>query len=159
MKKLLLLAVSLSLLSGCASIVSGRPELVTFNSDPPDAKIIVCNERTGQCITTGQTPYAIPLERGQGFFKPAKYSLKCEKEGYEPCTRTLEAGLNGWYAGNIIFGGLIGLLIVDPATGAMWDIKEHTITMSLVEKGIRQEEIQITPDKAVLKEEKEGKPM
>ena len=28
---------------------------------------------------------------------------------------------NGWYIGNILFGGLIGMIIVDPATGDMWD--------------------------------------
>ncbi|MDY5520178.1 hypothetical protein, partial [Campylobacter lanienae] len=29
-------------------------------------------------------------------------------------------------AGNFIFGGLLGWLIVDPATGAMWNLKpEH----------------------------------
>ena len=31
-----------------------------------------------------------------------------------------------------IFGGLIGMLIVDPATGAMWKIEESYINESLV---------------------------
>lgn len=57
-----------------------------------------------------------------GFFTPARYSITCEKEGYGSAQRTLKAGMNGWYAGN---------LIVDPATGAMLDIKEHHMVLNL----------------------------
>jgi hypothetical protein len=28
--------------------------------------------------------------------------------------------LNGWYLGHILFGGVLGILIVDPLTVAMW---------------------------------------
>ena len=38
---------------------------------------------------------------------------------------TLEADLNGWYFGNIVFGGFIGLLIVDLVTGAMYRIHDR----------------------------------
>jgi hypothetical protein len=36
----------------------------------------------------------------------------------------VSAGLNGWYLGNLLFGGLVGLLVVDPATGAMFRLPE-----------------------------------
>ena len=32
--------------------------------------------------------------------------------------------MDGWYAGNILIGGLLGLLIIDPATGSMWKLDE-----------------------------------
>ena len=35
-------------------------------------------------------------------------------------THSVTAGLNGWYFGNILIGGLVGMLIVDPLTGAMY---------------------------------------
>lgn len=41
---------------------------------------------------------------------------------------TLTYKLNGWYFGNILFGGAIGMQIIDPATSAMWKIKDPTIT-------------------------------
>lgn len=145
--------VLLVFLSGCASIVSGGPEIVTINSNPPEAKMTLCNDRTGQCMAIGQTPYTATLERGQGFFKPARYSIKCEKEGYGPAERTLSAGMNGWYAGNIIFGGLIGILIVDPATGAMWDIKEDNLVLNLSPIAKAPETPEIIPDNAAIKEE------
>jgi len=153
MKKILLLFVCLSFLSGCASIVSGGPEVVTINSTPAEAKMTICNERTGQCITVGQTPYAATLERSQGYFSPAKYTITCEKEGYETCTKSFKAGMNGWYAGNILFGGLIGILIVDPLTGAMWDIKEHEIVMNLTEVGSLPDLPEANPEVTPPKEE------
>jgi hypothetical protein len=39
--------------------------------------------------------------------------------------------------GNIVFGGLIGLLIVDPATGAMWKLEE-TQVINLAKNQINQ---------------------
>jgi hypothetical protein len=39
--------------------------------------------------------------------------------------------VNGWYFGNIIFGGLIGLLAVDPATGAMYTLKPDAVEGAL----------------------------
>ena len=32
--------------------------------------------------------------------------------------------MDGWYIGHILFGGLIGFLIIDPATGSMWKLNE-----------------------------------
>jgi len=147
MKRLLLVVVSLGLLSGCASIVSGGPEVVTIASNPPEAKMTLCNERTGQCMAVGQTPYTATLDRSQGFFTPARYTIKCEKEGFGTAERNLSAGINGWYAGNIIFGGPIGILIVDPATGAMWDIKEHTVVLNLSPLAMKKEETRVVTAK------------
>jgi hypothetical protein len=43
----------------------------------------------------------------------------------------LDSTLSGWYFGNILIGGLIGLLIVDPLTGAMYDLEPENIEQSL----------------------------
>jgi hypothetical protein len=66
----------------------------------------------------------ITLNSSDGFFSAARYTFQFEKEGCNPTTTTLSAGINGWYFGNLLFGGLIGFLIVDPATGAMWSLDE-----------------------------------
>jgi len=42
--------------------------------------------------------------------------------------------LSGWYWGNILFGGLIGVLIVDPITGKMWKLPTDDITVNLSQK-------------------------
>ncbi|MDB4525936.1 hypothetical protein N9065_03445 [Akkermansiaceae bacterium] len=40
-------------------------------------------------------------------------------------TQSLDASMDPWYAGNIIFGGILGVLVVDPATGAMWQLPKE----------------------------------
>ena len=49
----------------------------------------------------------------------------------------IDGAINGWYFGNIIFGGLIGMLAVDPATGAMYTLspKEVLATLHVAQGG------------------------
>ena len=58
----LLLAAALAglFLSGCASIVDGRPKIVTVLSNPPGAKVIVADAR-GNKLSENTTPASISL--------------------------------------------------------------------------------------------------
>ena len=67
------------------------------------------------------------LPSNAGFFTRSCYTFTFKKDGYPDVVKTRDAYLNGWYLGNIIFGGLPGLLIVDPATGAMYRLDENPI--------------------------------
>src|SRR5262245_46585117 len=109
--------------SSCASIVSKSRYPVTINSSPNGADVIVTNKR-GEEVFKGRTPALVKLKSGGGFFTNAKYEIKLSKDGFTSKTVELKATLNGWYFGNLLFGGLIGLLIVDPATGAMYKLKQ-----------------------------------
>lgn len=40
--------------------------------------------------------------------------------------------LNGWYFGNLLLGGVIGMLIVDPATGSMWKLDTPPLSVTLL---------------------------
>ena len=51
-------------------------------------------------------------------------------EGYQNYETKLTKKFNGWYLGNIIFGGLIGL-IIDPITGAMYDLTPNEINAQM----------------------------
>ncbi len=125
--------VSLSLLlsAGCASIVSGGPKTLPITSTPDDAVCEIVDTRSGTTIMKTRTPFTATLANDSGFFQNASYLVKISKEGYVPREIPLEAGVNGWYFGNIIFGGLLGILIVDPATGAMWKIHQDSIAVNL----------------------------
>jgi len=112
-------------LSGCASIVSKSSWPVTVQSNPSGARCEVV-KNNGVKLHTGETPMTIMLESSSGYFSSAKYMVNCSKDGKKSSSE-LSAHLNGWYVGNIVFGGLIGLLIVDPATGAMWKLDETAI--------------------------------
>lgn len=123
--------ISLIALSSCASIVSKSSYNVPIGSSPSDANITITN-RKGEKVFDGRTPATVKLKNGAGFFRKAEYIVKFEKEGYNSKSIVLTYDLNGWYFGNIVFGGFIGLLIVDPATGAMFkpDMKIINETLS-----------------------------
>jgi len=107
--------------AGCASIVSDSQYPVTISSNPAGSTVVVKDKR-GLELHRGTTPTTLVLSAKSGYFQSAEYSLEFEKEGYDRTTQYLSASMDGWYVGNIIFGGLIGFLIVDPATGAMWKL-------------------------------------
>lgn len=132
--KFLVACISMAFLTltGCASIVSKSNYPVSFNSSPDDA-IVTITDKNGIQLYRGKTPTQVTLKSGSGFLSGAKYTVKFEKEGCESQIMTLSNELDGWYIGNILFGGLIGILIVDPATGAMWKLPE-SMHASLAEK-------------------------
>ena len=39
--------------------------------------------------------------------------------------------VDGWYWGNLVIGGLLGFLVIDPATGAMYKLHEKSILETL----------------------------
>ncbi|WP_425918979.1 hypothetical protein [Acinetobacter sp. TSRC1-2] len=132
MKKVLTtacLAATLTM-TGCASIISGSTQTLTFKSVPEQASISISN-KAGEKVHTGVTPATVTLKRGNGYFKPAAYDVAFKKEGFQTKTIQVTGSVNGWYVANIIFGGLIGLLIVDPATGAMYTLNPSDINAVL----------------------------
>ena len=112
--------------SGCASIVSKSQWPVTINSNPSGATVTIKDGR-GTELQKGVTPMTVTLSSKSGYFSSATYHFDFEKEGYYPANSSTSASLSGWYWGNILFGGLIGMLIVDPATGAMWKLDENPV--------------------------------
>ena len=118
------------LCAGCASIVSKSIYPVTINSYPDGADIVVKDEN-GIGVFSGKTPTTVTLQAGAGFFQGKDYSVTFSKAGYASQTVPVRRGIDAWYiAGNLFFGGLIGYLIVDPATGAMWTLQQN-VTVSL----------------------------
>lgn len=118
------------LLVNCATIVSKSNYPVTLNSNPAGAKVTVKNN-AGEVVREGLTPFTTKLPSSYGYFKPASYVIEFQRKGRTPHTTTLTAGLNGWYFGNFAIGGLIGFLIVDPLTGAMWRLDTTPIEANL----------------------------
>ena len=121
---LLLLLIIFGTLSGCASIIKWNKEDMTFYSNPNLATLQIFNDRSGEKIANAITPHTIVLNCGQGYFKKALYRVVVSREGYERKEFSIVGRPSGWYiGGNILIGGLIGWLIVDPATGSMWKLK------------------------------------
>jgi hypothetical protein len=102
-------------LSGCGTIIHGGMQDIGINSTPTGATIYV----NGQ--TMGRTPAITKLSRKNTQF------VKIELEGYQPFEITLNRGVSGWVFGNIVFGGLIGL-VVDASTGAMYKLTPEQVS-------------------------------
>jgi len=122
-KKFILLS-SIFMLSACASIFSKADYDVSVNSTPSDANFKII-DKSGTEIYSGKTPASVSLSPGDGYFSKAQYSFKFEKTGYETTSYEINPTINGWYLANIPFLNIPGLLIVDPATGAMYKIPEN----------------------------------
>jgi hypothetical protein len=117
MKKILVLAISLSL-SSCATIIHGSRQDVGFSSNPTGASVTING------ANFGNTPTVVKLKRSD------TQAVKISLDGYLPYEVVLTRKVDGWIAGNIIFGGIIGL-IVDAADGAMYKLSPEQLTAEL----------------------------
>jgi hypothetical protein len=122
-----------AIIPGCATIVSKTSYLVSIRTEPKKAAIVITNRR-GKEVYNGNSPAEVTLRSGGGYFTPAKYNVKIAAPGYEEKNIPIRFKLNGWYFGNIFLGGGIGMLIVDPLTGAMWRVVDPVINESLEAK-------------------------
>lgn len=125
------LLVAASLLGGgCASIVHGGFRTVSIASDPAGARVLV-RKWGGPLVAEQTTPCAIQLEPKGRYFQGQSYLVRIEMAGYRPAIVALRPSVSGWYFANLALGGLIGMLVVDPLTGAMWNIQPKNIDRTL----------------------------
>jgi hypothetical protein len=119
-------------LIGCATIMKGSEQKVAFQSTPTGAKVSVF-DAAGMLVSDGTTPITLPLKKGASYFQAAKYRVVFESPGRQKKEVWLTGSLEGgWYiAGNLLIGGLLGWLIVDPLTGAMWTLSPETVNATL----------------------------
>ena len=119
----LAIAATLLSLTSCASIVSKSSWPVNVTAAPADAEVEVVDE-SGKVIHKAKAPFTLNLKSGVGYFDGERYTLRASAPGYVTGTTEVDTSLNGWYWGNLLFGGLIGMLIVDPLTGAMYRLPD-----------------------------------
>ena len=112
-----LILVFASSLSGCATIISGRKSQVTVKNHAGPTYFNVVDQN-GNVVHSGVTPAQVTLKTSVKAFRPAKYDVVYA--GQEGVYRQeVPRDINWWTAGNIVIGGIPGLL-VDAGTGAMW---------------------------------------
>lgn len=105
--------VSLLMLSGCATITRGTEELVGFESSPSGATV-----RTSIGLGCPSTPCSINVSRKTPF--SATFSKAGFEEKTVDITTEMSGGGTAGLAGNILFGGVIGVG-TDAVTGATLD--------------------------------------
>jgi hypothetical protein len=115
---------AIALTASCASILSDSVYPVNVSSDPSGANFVVSN-RAGEEVESGTTPQVINLKSSSGYFKGETYQIVLSKPGFSDQVYTVSSSLDGWYWGNLLLGGLIGMLVVDPVTGAMYKLPDR----------------------------------
>ena len=136
LSRLLALAVAVISFSSCATLFTPSRYPVSFNTTPDGAGIKIEN-RAGKTIFEGTTPTTINLKSAAGYMKREEYTITFTKNGYTQKVVHITAEIDGWYIGNLLLGGLPGMLIIDPLTGAMYKIayEDRTIHETLQPAG------------------------
>lgn len=95
---------------GCATLISGTSQKFGVSTTPSGATVVVDNQEKGR------TPVVLKLDRRED------HAVKITLSGYKPFETTLTRKINGWFWGNLAFGGIVGI-IVDVSNGAMYKLK------------------------------------
>ena len=124
--KKLTMVLTTVMLTSCASMFSKSQYNVSINSNPTNQDFEITGEN-GRVIRTGTTPSVVQLKSGSGYFQSATYYVV-----YKTGERSI---INSSYTpihllnllvplGGFIWGGLI----IDPITGAMWNLETYNMT-------------------------------
>lgn len=116
------LAVIVLLTVGCGTIINGSTETISINSNPAGATVAI--EGHGTVVT----PTTLDLKRNK------THTLHFSLDGYENQTTTVKSGISGWVFGNIIFGGIIGL-VVDLISGGWGNLEPNEVNVHLTPVG------------------------
>ena len=122
--KILPLALVLLIAVGCATIFSGTKANISVSSSPNNATVEV-KMTSGMTVATGTTPAYFTLD------KKNSYTVTIKMQGYRDQTVFIGQSFNTWFIGNIICGGVIGM-VIDFVDGAMWNLEPNQIHVELV---------------------------
>lgn len=117
---LLLAAAGCLGLASCATIMQGSSQQMSIASTPTGATVYVNG------VQKGVTPMIANLARKD------KHIIKLEMAGFEPYELPITRSVSGWVAGNLVFGGIIGLA-VDASTGGMYKLAPEMVNASLAQ--------------------------
>lgn len=112
--------------TGCASIVSGRTQSVSVNTDPIKGASCKLENNKGAWYIPA-TPGSVIINRSY-----ENLSVECQKKGYPKMTKSVSSSTKAIALGNALFGFVGGPVggAVDVATGAAYDYPQE-IRMSI----------------------------
>jgi uncharacterized protein YceK len=118
------LMVMVLIVAGCATIMKGSDQEVRINSTPSQAQVTV-KTMAGVNFWEGSTPAHVKLA------KKNEYVVTISMQGYKESTvNVTHSGIEGWFWGNLICGGVIGI-VVDAVNGAMHKLAPEEISVTL----------------------------
>jgi hypothetical protein len=108
--------------AACATIIHGTSEDVNINSTPTNVAVSVDNH------PIGQTPVVYKMTRKDD------HTVTLTLDGYQATTVPVTRSVSGWFFGNILIGGLIGIA-VDAISGGMYTLKPEQLQAALAKDG------------------------
>jgi hypothetical protein len=118
-------------LGGCATITSGGFQTIDVRTEPVGADCMF--SRDGNPVArVNPTPGSILVGKSAG-----NIAVLCRKPGFEDTGGTIGSGFQPMTLGNIVLGGIIGV-VVDASTGAMTKYPEG-VTFLLIPHQFRDE--------------------
>ena len=111
--------------AGCATIFNGTHQNMLVASEPSGAAIFVNG------MKVGETPETIKLSHRHSV------TITISMPGYKTKTMKLTRSIDGWFWGNILLGGVIGM-VVDASTGAM-----YTFSPSKINEKLKKDDLSI----------------
>jgi hypothetical protein len=112
------LIVMILALSGCATILQPGPDTIPVTSTPSGATVLLNG------YIKGVTPMNLVVEREE------RCSLEIYKKGFEIEYIDKDKVVAGWVFGNIVFGGIPGL-VIDLALHNQGKYSENPIAVNL----------------------------
>jgi hypothetical protein len=104
--------------TNCATVINGSSQKIGISSTPSGASVVV------DSAMIGITPLIADLKRGD------THVVKIQLAGYLPYEQILTQSVGGAVWGNILLGGLIGL-VVDASSGSMYNLNPDQIQATL----------------------------
>lgn len=132
MGKLARLAIILAAVSigGCASMIDGPDQSIAIMSTPGEADFVISDDR-GREVHRGVTPSIVNLAKSRGYFEGNNFSIEISKAGYTPERLRIASDPSMIYLVGNIATFLVGWFIVDPLTGAMWELEPKMLNVAL----------------------------
>lgn len=119
-----LAAIALAACSGCATITKGTSQPVTVQTDPTAATCTLTRDGATVAVVN-PTPGTVTVGKSH-----TDLAVRCTKDGFLDAVGTIGSKFQPMTFGNILFGGLVGI-VVDAASGATAEY-EPTVTIVLV---------------------------
>lgn len=111
------------ILFSCGSIMHGTRQEVSFQSSP-DGALVEISDAMGVSYGSCETPCTLDLKRKK------EYHVNISKAGYESADFVIERKTSGWIWGNILLGGVIGL-VIDLTNGAAYKLEPQILQLTL----------------------------
>lgn len=122
--RLAIIAIAGFGLGACATILGGGTSQSVSVASQPAGSTFIIKASSGLQFASGASPQTVSLPRKH------EYQIEFTAPGYQPQTMALSQGINGWFWVNLLFGGLVGM-VIDGVDGAMHKLEPSIVNISL----------------------------